>query len=443
MILPPSIIERRILVDVPDDYGCYMYRFIDTIPQLLPWYLGIKKDKLPDHGGEIYWSSSKNEEFILLVQGDEPRFILEILEFKPRMDYEYLQIKENRMLLEVPDIKTNPTTYNLSYGIPPIGKNNLLDQDFISWFRETRKSGVWDTGTEKVSSLIKLNFIQIRDKTESSFVKEISYELKEVGGNSSEMNTVLIFEGIGGKFGFEDGSDVIAGTTHGLLGANSAKVVELRVTRVPKEVFEDKSPYFIRAAAGNDNFDENPLKYKPNYKDAARLLLSLNQAHGVEPSSELAKQQIKIVYGLKGKAIKSAVDKATTDIAMLKKSNMTWIDWDLPRHKKTLTNLIKVNETNSQLSMSLSSGMYDYRKIVEKLHTDNFHEGGLKRKKIKVFIKHPTEPAQEKWDLEVSDHRKFLKDMFPDYNIKFKELDTEEEDTTNAIKEQLELNEPI
>ena len=50
------------------------------------------------------------------------------------------------------------------------------------------------------------------------------------------------------------------------------------------------------------------------------------------------------------------------------------------------------------------------------------------RKKIKVFIKHPTEPAQEKWDLEVSDHRKFLKDMFPDYNIKFKELDTEEED---------------
>ena len=81
MILPPSIIEKKILVDVPGDYGCYMYRFIDTIPQLLPWYLGIKKDKLPEHGGEIYWSSSKNEEFILLVQGDEPRFILEILEF--------------------------------------------------------------------------------------------------------------------------------------------------------------------------------------------------------------------------------------------------------------------------------------------------------------------------------------------------------------------------
>ena len=33
----------------------------------------------------------KMKEFIELVQGDEPRFILEIIEFKPRIDYGYLQ----------------------------------------------------------------------------------------------------------------------------------------------------------------------------------------------------------------------------------------------------------------------------------------------------------------------------------------------------------------
>ena len=64
MILPPSIIEVKILVDKPDNYGCYMYRFIDIKHELEPFYLGIKKDKLPEDGGEIYWSSSENEEFV-------------------------------------------------------------------------------------------------------------------------------------------------------------------------------------------------------------------------------------------------------------------------------------------------------------------------------------------------------------------------------------------
>ena len=46
MKLPPSIIQRRILVEKPNDYGCYMYKFIDTKHKLKAFYLGIKKDKL-------------------------------------------------------------------------------------------------------------------------------------------------------------------------------------------------------------------------------------------------------------------------------------------------------------------------------------------------------------------------------------------------------------
>ena len=68
--LPPSIIEKKILVGIPDDYGSYLYKFTDTKHPLLAPYIGIKKDKLPEHGGEVYWSSSKNEEFIKLVQGN-------------------------------------------------------------------------------------------------------------------------------------------------------------------------------------------------------------------------------------------------------------------------------------------------------------------------------------------------------------------------------------
>ena len=110
MKLPPSIIERKILVDVPDDYGAYMYRFIDTWHPLQADYTGIKKDKLPEHGGEDYWSSSKNEEFIKLIQGDEKRFILEIIDFRKKEDYNFLQLKEYTMLKEYPNIKTNTAT---------------------------------------------------------------------------------------------------------------------------------------------------------------------------------------------------------------------------------------------------------------------------------------------------------------------------------------------
>jgi hypothetical protein len=80
MKLPPSIIEKNILCDLPDNYGAYLYRFVDTKHPQNADYTGIKKDKLPEHGGKPYWSSSKNDEFKELVQGDEPRFKIEILE---------------------------------------------------------------------------------------------------------------------------------------------------------------------------------------------------------------------------------------------------------------------------------------------------------------------------------------------------------------------------
>ena len=129
MKLPPSIISKNILCDIPNNYGCYLYRFIDTKHELKADYTGIKKDKLPEHGGKPYWSSSTNEEFIKLVQGDEPRFILEILDLRKKEDYDSLQLKEYQMLKEYPDIKNNPATYNLSYGIPPMPD---VDIDLLS-----------------------------------------------------------------------------------------------------------------------------------------------------------------------------------------------------------------------------------------------------------------------------------------------------------------------
>ena len=95
MTLQPSIIQKDIIPSIghnggpilSDSYTCYMYKFINVENGV--WYLGIKKDKLPEHGGDYYWGTSKNDEFNKLVQGNKPLFKLEILQFSN--DYEFLQ----------------------------------------------------------------------------------------------------------------------------------------------------------------------------------------------------------------------------------------------------------------------------------------------------------------------------------------------------------------
>ena len=48
------------------------------------------------------------------------------------------------------------------------------------------------------------------------------------------MDPVLIFEGVGEKFGFEKGSDVISGTRHGLEAAKKAGMVVIDIRQFYK-----------------------------------------------------------------------------------------------------------------------------------------------------------------------------------------------------------------
>ena len=401
-----------------------MYMFIDIKHPLKATYLGIKKDKLPEDGGVIYWSTSQNEEFLKLVQGNEPRFILEIIDFRKRIDYNYLQLKEYNMLQKYPNIQTNPASYNLSYGIPPLSKDNLPTKEFFDWFKETRASGIWDS-TERVDVLLNIGALQIREEDDPSHVKDIVAELKPLGGNSKNMKSVLVFEGVGGKFGFKEDSDVVGGTTHGLTAAKKSNVIEMQVTRVPNDVLKNKSSYFIRALAGNDNYVVDPLVYKPTYQDGAKLLVTLYNDEKISPKSEIAKDQLIIIYNLKTRAIDAAVKKALTDIEMNKKGNTKWKVWS-----STELDSKVIKTTNDEtLSMYMSSGMYDYRKIFKKIYEDV-----EKRTKMIIYIHHPNVEAHDTWGLENSEYNKFLKTVVSQWKITFKELESEVVDTTNPLQ---------
>jgi hypothetical protein len=426
MKLPPSIIQRNILVDVPDDYGSYLYKFTDTKHPLQAPYIGIKKDKLPEHGGKFYWGSSENEEFNLLVQGNEPRFIYEILDLRKRADYNYLQLKEYRMLKKYPNIRTNTATYNLSYGIPPVPANGMVSEEFLEWYHEMKDSGIWTSKQdESIKYLLDMNTVQIRYEDDPNFVKHLTAEIIKVGGNTSEMNAVLIFEGIGEKFGFDKGTDVIVGSRHGLQAAKKAGSLGMKTIRVPNEVLEDKSEHFLRTLASNDNFaGDIPLRYIPTKEDGAKFLVSLYDAHGIEPTSDIAKHQLDITYGFKTKKKSDAIDMAVTDIKMKKKGNTKWKYWT----KDELEDIKRTKTIDDRLAMYMSSGMYDYRKIMIELYNDATLK---KRTTIWVYIHHPSTKWKETWKLENSDYEKQLKWMFGDrFKIEFKQLESEIDDTT-------------
>ena len=437
MKLPPSIISKKILCDIPNanDYGAYLYKFTDTKHELEADYTGIKKDKLPEHGGKPYWSSATNEEFIKLVQGDEPRFILEIREVTTRDNYDSLQLKEYRMLKEYPDIKNNPATYNLSYGIPPMPNvdNDLLSEKFIEWFDERIESGIWTSEkVESVAELHAMDTVQIRSKDSPEHIKDIKAELVTNGCNTSDMNPVLIFEGVGKIFGFATDCDVVVGSRHGLNAAKEAKSLYMETNRVPYEVLKDKSELFLRNLASHDNKDDTKLKYLPTKEDGAKLLVNLHSKKGISPDSDIAKEQVLLAYNLKSRKLTESIKLAKKQIEEQRRGDVKWKDYT----KKELKEIAEKRSTDKELHTTMPSGFYDIYKLFTRIVVD------IKERKYCVVWMHHKDPdGQTAWHNRQVDELTFLNKILnlhrkekTEMTIEFRTLDPWISDTENTYE---------
>jgi len=399
------------------------------------WYLGIKKGFLPEDGGEPYWTSSENKEFKKLIQGNKPLFNVEVIEVNN--DYKFLQMKEHKMLQEVPNIKTNPATYNLSYGIPPIGKDALPSDEYLEWFRSMVDSGEWvdEDNPESVKSLMKMYTYQVRAKDNKFHVLEIAAELSAIGNNISNMKPTLIFEGVGELFGLPAGSDVVTGKRHGLLAMVKQEVLEAPTCRVPYEILEGKSKYFLKALAGFDNKNSEEIKYDSDYEDGAKLLVELKSETGVEPNSAIAKKQLKIVLGLKGWSIKKAIARAQSDIKTGKKGKK----WRIYTRSELET--AQNNADNEEwIGRYMSSGQFKGQTILLDFYNDNKPdcETAQFRKKMKLIMHHPDVDAKDNYEANISIWLKEMKFWLDDksFTIDIKYLDHEIEDTKNNYIEE-------
>ena len=86
-------------------------------------------------------------------------------------------MKEFQILNAVPNIKTNPTTYNLSYGIPPLSKDDMPTEEYLTWFRDQIDSGIWDQDPESVKATMVNGILDMTiEKKEKTSAKKVEIE---------------------------------------------------------------------------------------------------------------------------------------------------------------------------------------------------------------------------------------------------------------------------
>ena len=303
----------------------------------------------------------------------------------------------------------------------------MLSDEFLEWYHATKESGEWTSNVkEKVSDLTKLNAVQIRSEDNISFINELVAELKENGNNTSKMNPVLIFEGVGEKFGFKKGSDVIVGTRHGLEAAKKAGSLDMHTIRVPYEVLKDKTAFFLRSLASNDNYDDSPLKNIASVKDGAKLLVSLYNEKGIEPNNKIARDYLDRIYGFKTKKKSDTIKQAETDIEMQKLVNSKWKIYS----KKEFDDIEEINSNDNEIHMCISSGMFNIFSIYKRFQNDV-----KERRKMIIWVAHPNTAQEKRWMGNFADFEEILKFINEDkFDIKFQILPSIVPDTSDYAK---------
>jgi len=461
--LPPSIIERRILVDIPKAYESYLYLTIDTLNPLYPIYLGIKKDLLQEHGAKPYWSSSKNGEFIKLRQTSKDRFINLIIGFADyfadHKQQEYKILKDN-----FTDIKNNKLTYNNSYGMPPVGKHNIPTEEWYEWYDEQIKSEVWKSPDKvKIENILNYCFhIQPREVEEGSeesneHIKDIKKKVEAMDGDTINVNDVIIFEDVGFKFPETTKDDAVACTWHGVNGSYQAGAEFIGEVRVPDWVFEDKSSFFIRSAAAHDNaIDE--LLLLPKWPECKKSLKDLYDATGIEPESKTALQYLQLTYkNMPSYQIRKGIKKARQAINENEKPHTKHKYYTKEEIKDKIKEQLK--DHPDTLCIGMSTGQIDRENMEDALYKDRHKWGkriyknqnnrkvketiitgydeGQNRKKLVVLV-HIGEPDHKfKWKREEAMHLEKANFWLNphEYSVEFITLDDRVSDVTEKKQE--------
>ena len=263
---PPSVKDVKYKTEVPENYEGFLYKFTNLDHPLEKAYLGIHKGDINDG----YLNSSTSLEFKKLLANPHANVLLEYLEFG---SYELMTVREND-ILSIGRAKNPDAWYNKTNGAPKLKVPNF---DAVNLLREQIINGVYPTTKMTREELEKLQFLQVRVEGHMDLVHTIADKIDERGGDTSECEPIIIFEGRG-----ENGEDMGGDGNHTCQGGlASEKMLDMDVIRIPLEDNLVYSNTELKTLSHQMNAGEAVQKNRANNDDLKKQLYTIvKDAHG-------------------------------------------------------------------------------------------------------------------------------------------------------------------
>ena len=380
-------------------------------------YLGVHKGFVEDE----YWQSSTDGDFIKVFSDSSSELLYEILAYGT---YDEMTVKEHTMLKKV-NAKNNPLYYNKSNGSP---RQPVADLEKCKGLLARIENGEFHVGKEPIEDLIVLERLQVRTEDIGKHQTEIKQKIEDAGGNTDKCNPIIIYEERG-----SNGEDVIGDGNHTLMAADKAKGAhEVPVSRIPKKIHKDYSDEEIRGVGNLLNRREDIVKEYTTNEDAIKWIVG-RAVIGVDVYSDSNKEWLK-EYGHTRHRISTILKKAEQEVeeGKLAQSNHIFCKYDAEPHKSRMENKVEQNRTSDTMCFSMSSGLFDWRKVINKLfdNTEYNKKSGtydIVKPNIVVVVHHPSVAYEDDWKMnnqpaQIARINHFLKPL--GYNVKFIEMET-------------------
>jgi hypothetical protein len=377
--IPPQIKEFVVhdTVNLNDDAYNYMITDMDTGK----WYYGYGLSR----ENEIYWHSSKNQEFCNIFSNPNSNIKYEILCSGSKK----AMISKEKLYLSTNNALSNPISWNGNNGIT---KNKEINYKHIKEILHKVQTKIYPIQTANKDDVRNDKFKQVRKMEHiPGHISMIANEIDSRAGDTSKCDPLIYLEDY-----YENGDRLgISGNhTHGgFLRSKHGR--EINYQLIPKKDWEILCENGIKALGLAFNPREIIEKKRTNIEDGIQYCLELhenNHDYWTNDTKLYLKDQLNFKKNHFGKIKKGVEDELKKND---RKSRVGLVFRTYDKNSKyhfELLDTVKRFQTDKVLCLSYSSANIDLRRLIIEASSSN-------KDSIVCVVHHPTPTHEEIWKL--------------------------------------------